>query len=130
MNMLSENGRQASRKIQLCKGAVAVAAALALAACASAPPPKEQLAVANASVDQASGNSTDAPVELSAAKDKLARANVAMANKDYVLARQLAEQAAADAGLAQASARSVRSTRALNEVRESIQQLQTQLNRS
>lgn len=105
-------------------------AALALTACASAPPPKEQMAVANAAVEQASGNSVDAPVELAAARDKLTRAHEAMARKDYVAARQLAEQAAADAALAQANARSTRSSRALQEVRQSIQQLQTQLNRS
>ena len=110
---------------------LAVLAAAALAACASTgDAPKEQMAVANSSVEQASGNSADAPVELAAARDKLTRANEAMARKDYVQARQLADQAAADAALAQASARSARSSRALTEVRESIQQLQTQLNRS
>lgn len=127
MNSQSKNGKDSRPKYL---GAVAVLATLALAACASAPPPKEQMAVANSAVDQASGNSADAPAELTAAKDKLARANQAMANKDYVLARQLAEQASADAALAQASARSTRSTRALTEVRESIRQLQAQLNRS
>ena len=53
-----------------------------------------------------------------------------MAAKDYVAARQLADQAAADAVLAQAKARSVRSDRALTELRESIQALQAQINRS
>lgn len=107
-----------------------ICVALAVAACASTPPPKEQMAVANAAVEQASGNSAEAPVELAAARDKLTRAHQAMARQDYVEARQLAEQAAADAALAQASARSARSGRALQEVRESIQQLQAQLNRS
>ena len=105
-------------------------AALVLAACASTPEPKEQMAVANSAVDNATGNAAEAPAELSTARDKLARANVAMAKKDYVQARQLAEEAAADAALAQATARSARSSRALAEVRQSIQQLQTQLNRS
>ena len=105
-------------------------AALALAACASTPEPKEQMAVANASVDQAAGNATEAPAELSTARDKLTRANAAMARKDYVQARQLADEAAADAALAQATARTARSSRALTEVRESIRQLQVQLNRS
>lgn len=112
------------------KGILAIAAALALAACASTPPPKEQIAVANSAVDQASGNAADAPAELAAARDKMTRANAAMAAKDYVLAKQLAEQASADAALAQASARSERSNRALTELQESIRQLQTQLNRS
>ncbi|MBW8760742.1 MAG: DUF4398 domain-containing protein [Burkholderiales bacterium] len=127
MNRQSKNGRDSRPQY---RGAIAALAALALAACASPPPPKEQMAVANSAVGQASGSSADAPAELTAAKDKLTRANQAMANKDYVLARQLAEQASADAALAQASARSARSNRALTEVRESIQQLQAQLNRS
>jgi len=105
-------------------------AALALAACASTPEPKEQMAVANSAVDQASGNAAEAPAELTTARDKLARANVAMARKDYVEARRLADEAAADAALAQATARSARASRALTEVRQSIEQLQAQINRS
>ena len=112
------------------RAALVACAALALAACASTPEPKEQMAVANASVDQAAGNATEAPAELSTARDKLTRANAAMARKDYVQARQLADEAAADAALAQATARTARSSRALTEVRESIRQLQAQLNRS
>ena len=112
------------------KTLLALAVALALAACASTPPPKEQIAVANAAVDQASSNAADAPAELATARDKLTRANAAMAAKDYVGARQLADQAAADAALAQAKARSARSDRALIELRESIQQLQAQINRT
>jgi len=104
--------------------------ALALAACASPPPPKEQMAVANSAVDQATGNAAEAPAELGVARDKLTRANAAMARQDYVAARQLADEAAADAALAQATARSARASRALAEVRQSIQQLQAQLNRS
>jgi septal ring factor EnvC (AmiA/AmiB activator) len=120
MNTLSTTGR----------AALSVIAALALAACASPDAPKEQMAVANSAVEQATSTSTEAPVELASARDKLTRANQAMARKDYALARQLADQAAADAALAQATARSARSNRALEEVRQSIQQLQTQLNRS
>jgi hypothetical protein len=122
MNHHSMNGRGV---------ALAVLAAVALAACATTgDAPKEQIAVANSAVDQASGNAAEAPAELSTARDKLARANAAMARKDYVAARQLADEAAADAALAQATARNARSSRALAEVRQSIQQLQTQLNRS
>ena len=110
---------------------LAALAATALAACSTTgDAPKEQLAVANSAVDQATGNAAEAPAELSTARDKLARANAAMARKDYLAARQLADEAAADAALAQAQARNVRSSRALAEVNESIRQLQAQLNRS
>jgi len=110
---------------------LAVLAATALAGCAtSSDAPKEQMAVANSAVDQATGNAAEAPAELATARDKLARANAAMARQDYVAARHLADEAAADAALAQATARSSRSSRALAEVNESIRQLQAQLNRS
>jgi hypothetical protein len=46
-----------------------------------------------------------------------------------VLARQLAEQAEADAALAEARARSQRSSDALGEVRKSIQLLRTELSK-
>jgi len=115
---------------KMSRAVLVTCAALALAACASTPEPKEQMAVANSSVEQATGNAAEAPAELSTARDKLARANVAIAKKDFVMARQLADEAAADAALAQATARSARSERALTEVRESIKQLQVQLNRS
>lgn len=109
---------------------LAAAVALALAACASTPPPTAQMAVGTAAVERATGPAAaDAPVELAAARDKLAGANAAFARKDYVLARQLAEQAEADATLAEAQARSARSDRALAEVREGVRQLRDEMGR-
>ena len=111
--------------------AVAVAAAglVLLSACASTPPPSEELAVGRAAVERASASAADAPVTVAAARDKLDRANLAYAKKDYELARQLAQQAEADATLAEAQARSARSDRALVEVREGIQQLRNEMTR-
>jgi hypothetical protein len=60
---------------------------------------------------------------MAAARDKLARATTAYGNKDYALAKQLANEADADATLAEAQARSARSTRALAEVRDGIRML-------
>ena len=101
-----------------------------LSGCASTPPPAEQLAVGRAAVARAdAAAAAEAPTELAAARDKIARANLAYANKDYTLARQLAEQAEADATLAEAQARSVRSNRALGEVREGIRQLRDEMAR-
>lgn len=101
-----------------------------LSACASTPEPIEQLAVGRAAVERASGPAAaEAPIELAAARDKITRANLAYANKDYVLARQLAEQAEADATLAEALARSTRSSRALTEVREGLRQLRDEMAR-
>lgn len=108
----------------LSRAAWPLAALALLSACASAPPPNEQLAVGRAAVARAEAPAAaDAPIEMAAARDKLARANLALANKDPVLARQLAEQAEADATLAEAQARSTRSQKALAQVREGIRQL-------
>ena len=106
--------------------------ALLLSACAStAPPPREQMAVSKAAVENASGQgAAEAPAELALARDKMARAQLAYNNQDYQLARQLAEQAEADALLAEARARSVRAGRAVAEVRESIRQLRAEITRS
>lgn len=109
-------------------GATAV---LSLAACAGAPEPREQMALGRAAVERVSGPAgAEAPVEVAAARDKITRANRALANKDFVLARQLAEQAEADAALAEARSRSVRSATALDEVRASIRALRAEIARS
>ena len=71
----------------------------------------------------------EAPVEMAAARDKITRANAAYAKEDYALARQLAGEAEADATLAEAKSRSVRSNRALGEVREGIRMLRQEMSR-
>jgi hypothetical protein len=116
---------------QWLRAATVLALAAMLAACAGAPAPNAQLAVAQAAVERASGSAAaEAPLELAAARDKINRAQVAYSNKDYALARQLAEQAEADAGLAEAQARFVRAQRALEEVRSGIRQMREEMNRS
>lgn len=108
---------------------LAVACAALLAACAGNPPTAE-MAVGRAAVERATGPAAaDAPVEMATARDKLARATTAYANKDYALARQLANEADADATLAEAQARSARSTRALAEVRDGIRMLRDEMAR-
>ncbi len=102
---------------------LAVACAALLSACAGTPP-NEEMAVGRASVERAAGPAAaEAPLEMAAARDKLARATTAYGNKDYALAKQLANEADADATLAEAQARSARSTRALAEVRDGIRML-------
>jgi len=99
-----------------------------LTACASSAPPNAEMAVGNAAVERATGPAAaEAPVALATARDKMTRANAAYADKNYDLARQLAEEASADATLAEAEAREVRSARALAEVREGLRQLKDEM---
>lgn len=101
-----------------------------LSACASTPPPSEKMAVARAAVERATGPAAaEAPVEMAAARDKLNRANAAFAAKDYTLANRLAQEAEADATLAEARSRNVRSARALTEVRDGLRMLREEMAR-
>lgn len=116
------------------RAALAVIAAftvLIVSGCASTGDmPREQMAVARAAVDRAAGPAgADAPLEVSEARNKLERATAAVARKDYDEARRLAEQAEVDANLAEAKSHSVRSNRALQEVREGIRQLREEIGR-
>lgn len=107
-----------------------VTALALLTACASTPAPSADLAVARAAVERATGPAAaDSPVEMASARDKIARANAAFAKEDYGLARRLATEAEADASLAEAQSRSVRSGRALAEVREGIRMLRDEMSR-
>ena len=104
----------------------------ALAACSSVPPPVEQMAVSRTTVERVSSapNAVDAaPVELSQAREKLARAERAMNDKDYVVARRLGAEAEADARVAESRASAMRGERALKEIRDSIRSLQDEINR-
>ena len=117
----------------LTKGVMAGAAiVLGLAACASTPIPNEKIAVAKASVQRAeqSGAPEFAPVEMAAARDKLARAEKAAADRETVPATQLAEQANVDARLAEATAQQQRSRKAATEFDASMQALRSESMRS
>ena len=105
---------------------------LGLAACASTPIPNEKIAVAKAEVQRAeqSGAPELAPVEMSAARDKLARAEKAAADRDAQPATQLAEQADVDAQLAEATAQQQRSQKAEMEFDASMQALRQESQRS
>ena len=108
-----------------------VAALLLLGACASPPVPKEELAVAEASVKQASTAATGegAPLELRVATDKLASARAAVASGDMVRARQLAEQTELDARVAELHAQTTRSRKAAEESQNAARALSEELER-
>ncbi|HTD72287.1 MAG TPA: DUF4398 domain-containing protein [Steroidobacteraceae bacterium] len=106
--------------------------ALIGAGCVTTPPPNEQLAVAKSSVQRAeqAGASEFAPVEMAAARDKLARAERAATDHDARPATQLAEQANADAQLAEAMAQEQRSRKAAMEADANLQALRQESLRS
>jgi len=118
---------------RLTKGAAAFAATVVvLAACASNPAADEKIAVAKASVQRAEGSGAPefAPVELASARDKLARAEKANADRNLQPATAWAEQANIDAQLAEASSQQQRSHKAAMEFDTSMQTLQQESMRS
>lgn len=102
-----------------------------MAGCASTPAPTAQMAVAKAAVVDANsaGGSEFAPLQLKSAMEKMAGAERAMVDKDYVLARQLAEQAQVDAQLAGATARTAKAKKAADAVQEDSRVLRQEINR-
>lgn len=113
-------------------GAAVCAAIMGLAACVSTPIPNEKIAVAKAQLQRAeqAGAPEFAPVEMAAARDKLARAEKAAADREAEPANQLAEQADVDARLAEATAQQQRSHKAAMEFDASMQALRTESMRS
>ena len=110
---------------------VAALATAALGACASTPPPRDEMALARAAVSQAEQPAArHAPDQLLSAQRKLALADEAMRKEDYDRARRLAEEAEADARLAQAMAESSEAQQSLKQVQDSIASLKQELMRS
>lgn len=106
---------------------------LALAACASTPVPPDaalqaaQLAINSAEQDRA----TDfAPLDMKQAHDKLGAANAAVVDENMVLALWLADEARVSAELASAKASESKARAVNDEVQQSIQALQQELNRN
>ena len=105
--------------------------AIVIAGCASVPPPTEQMAVSKLAIANAvsAGGSEYAAVEMRSAQEKMDRANRAMAKEDYENARWLAEQAQADARLAEKKAESAKAQKAANVMQEDIRVLREEINR-
>lgn len=102
---------------------------LLLGGCASVPPPKEDLALAENSVQAAeeAGALEHAPLELRRAKQKLEKAEVAMEAEDYRVARRYLEQAHVDAQVAELKARSAKAQIAVQELQKSLRLLREQM---
>jgi len=114
--------------------ALCAAAVLSLAACTSPQkaPATADVAVSKNAVENAvsAGAADLAPAEINMARDKMMRANAALAAKDYALARDLATQAQADAKLAQSKANSAKANAAANALDADLRVLREEVNRA
>lgn len=113
--------------------ALALAATtLGVAAQASNHEADDKIAVAKAAVEHAeqAGAPEAAPVALAAAREKLARAEKANADRDIKPAAALADQANIDAQVAEATAVQARSTKAAIEFDAGLQTLRQEAARS
>ena len=116
----------------LIRTCIAVLAAGTLAACSSTPPPSDEMAVGRSTLQRVSAApnvAADAPIELQQARDKWVQAEKAMTDKDYVQARRLATEAAADARLAESKADAATSAASLQQVQGGIRALQDEIGR-
>lgn len=115
---------------------VSIFAAIFVAGCASSTPATqastEQMALSKSALNSAisAGANEYAPLQIKSSMEKLDGAERAMEKKDYVLARQLAEQAEVDANLAESTARAAKAQKAADEVRESNRVLRHEIDRN
>jgi hypothetical protein len=117
---------------RLIKAGLVTLLMIVLAGCAvQAPAPEKQVTLATQSIVQAenSGAVEFAPVELKSARDKLDQAKLAMGKQENIVAQRLADEAMVDANLAEAKARSAKSQKVVEELKESIRILQQEMNR-
>ena len=95
-------------------------------------PATANVAVSKAAVENAAGagGAEYAPIEMSAAREKMALANKAMSDKNYKLAADLALQAEADAKLAKSKADSTKAQAAADALQEDLRVLRVELDRA
>ncbi len=122
-----------TKNLKLWVAVLSGATVLMTAGCSSMKTPATaEVAVSKAAVEDAAGagGAEFAPVEMSAAREKMALANKAMAKKDYKLAANLANEAEADAKLAQSKANSAKAQTAANALQDDIRVLREELDRT
>jgi Domain of unknown function (DUF4398) len=104
-------------------------ASFALAACTSATLSKDAVDNSTKSVAEASsaGGAELAPQEMGSAQEKLARANKALTDHDYKEAHLLADEAQADAQLAQTKATSLKAQQAAATLQDDIRAMREEL---
>ncbi|WP_448679724.1 DUF4398 domain-containing protein [Pseudomonas nicosulfuronedens] len=105
-------------------GLLALGSAALLAGCAGNPP-SEQMAVTESAVNAAvsNGGPEYAPVETKNAQDKLAQARIALNDKEYDQARNLAQQAEWDARVAERKSQAVKAQNAVKDAQQGVMEL-------
>jgi hypothetical protein len=95
-------------------------------------PATADIAVSKAAVEDAAGagGADYAPAEMKSAREKITLANRAMAAKDYKRASELANEAQADAKLAQGKANSAKAQQAAQALQDDIRFLREELDRA
>ncbi|MDR3412122.1 MAG: DUF4398 domain-containing protein [Formivibrio sp.] len=95
-------------------------------------PATADVAVSKAAIENAAAadGMEFAPVEMNSAREKMAKANKAMADKDYKLAGNWANQAEVDAKLAQGKANTAKAKIASDALQEDIRVLREELDRA
>ncbi|MEG0858342.1 MAG: DUF4398 domain-containing protein [Pseudomonas sp.] len=108
---------------------VTVAIFAALSGCASVAVPTEQVELTRNAVSRAvTADATQfAPMEMKSAQDKLYLVERAMGEHDFARARLLAEQAEADANLAERKARALRAQAQLKGAQQGIEVLKQEM---
>ncbi len=102
---------------------------LIVGACASTKPPNQELTQLEASIKQAEqvGAEDYAPLEIREARKKLEKVRDLMGKEKYKKAKLIADEAMADAELAQMKALSEKAQKAVNELRKSINALKQEI---
>lgn len=110
---------------------VIVISAIFMVGCESIPAPTEQITTSRTAVNNAlsAGGNEFAPLQLKSAMEKMEAAERAMGEKNYVLARQLAEEAQIEAQLAGAMARSAKAQKAADALQEASRTLRQEIDR-
>lgn len=132
LNKTGNHAKTSAAYSLACVWACVLTCLLALSGCASQKAPATaEVAVSRAALDSATsaGAAEAAPLEMQAARDKLARASAALNDKDYAQAYALASQAEADARLAQSKAGSAKAVAAAAALQESVRVLREELQR-
>lgn len=113
----------------LAAGALLVTLMAALAGCAGVPAPTDQVELSRNAVSRAvTADATQyAPAEMKSAQDKLYGVERALGEKNYNQARTLAEQAEADANLAERKARAVKAQQQLQSAHKGIEVLKQEM---